>query len=153
MSNNHCHSVTTLLQFIITIIHVPIILKSGSLNLLELLGRVQACNGIALPLHSIEASVKWQNIYFKRHYNLIAQAPVTIHLHPKQLRVNHCRSQVCRNIFIAAGSLWWLNFMLPQRPTHAHYVEVTHHRTHAHAHKNQDFMNMSTGRWHNPRKQ
>jgi hypothetical protein len=32
-------------------LHVPIILKSGSLNLLEPSGFVQACNGIALPLH------------------------------------------------------------------------------------------------------
>ena len=31
-------------------LHVPIVLKSGSLNLLELSGPVQACNGIALPL-------------------------------------------------------------------------------------------------------
>jgi len=30
---------------------VPIVLKSGSLNLLEPSGPVQACNGIALPLH------------------------------------------------------------------------------------------------------
>jgi hypothetical protein len=29
--------------------HVPIILKSGSLNLLEPSGPVQACNGLALP--------------------------------------------------------------------------------------------------------
>jgi len=29
---------------------VPIALKYGSLNLLESLERVQACNGIALPL-------------------------------------------------------------------------------------------------------
>jgi hypothetical protein len=31
-------------------IHVPIVLKSGNLNLLEPLGPVQVCNGIALPL-------------------------------------------------------------------------------------------------------
>jgi len=31
-------------------LHVPIILKSGSLNLLEPSGPVQACHGIALPL-------------------------------------------------------------------------------------------------------
>ena len=31
--------------------HVPIVLKSGSVNLLEPSGPVQACNGIALPLH------------------------------------------------------------------------------------------------------
>ena len=30
--------------------HVPIVLKSGSLALLEPSGPVQACNGIALPL-------------------------------------------------------------------------------------------------------
>jgi len=31
-------------------LHVPIVLTSGSLNLLEPSGPVQACNGIALPL-------------------------------------------------------------------------------------------------------
>jgi hypothetical protein len=31
-------------------IHVPIVSKSGSLNLLEPSGPVKACNGIALPL-------------------------------------------------------------------------------------------------------
>jgi len=31
-------------------LHVPIVLKSGSLNLLEHSGPVQACHGIALPL-------------------------------------------------------------------------------------------------------
>jgi hypothetical protein len=31
-------------------LYVPIVLKSGSLNLLEPSGPVQACNGIALPL-------------------------------------------------------------------------------------------------------
>ena len=91
---------------IIIIIHVPIVLKPGSLNLLEPSGRVQACNGIALPLHIIEARVEWQNIYFKRHDNLVAQASVTIQLHPKELRVNHCRPQVFTNISIVAGSCW-----------------------------------------------
>jgi hypothetical protein len=33
-------------------LHVPIILKSGSLNLLELSGQVQACTGVALPFWS-----------------------------------------------------------------------------------------------------
>jgi len=32
-------------------LHVPIILKSGCLNLLEPLGPVQACNGIGLPFY------------------------------------------------------------------------------------------------------
>ena len=31
-------------------LHVPIVLKSGSLNLLEPSGPIQGCNGIALPL-------------------------------------------------------------------------------------------------------
>jgi hypothetical protein len=31
-------------------LHVPTVLKSGSLNLLEPYGPVQTCNGIALPL-------------------------------------------------------------------------------------------------------
>jgi len=34
---------------------VPIVLKCGSPNLLEPSGPVQACNGIALPLHFYEA--------------------------------------------------------------------------------------------------
>jgi hypothetical protein len=33
-------------------IHVPIVLKSGSLNFLEPSGPVQACTGIAVPLHT-----------------------------------------------------------------------------------------------------
>jgi len=33
----------------LTTLPVPIVLKSGSLNLLEPSGPVQACNGIALP--------------------------------------------------------------------------------------------------------
>jgi hypothetical protein len=32
---------------------VPTVLKSGNLNLLELYGSVQGCNGIALPLRSM----------------------------------------------------------------------------------------------------
>jgi hypothetical protein len=45
---------------------VPIVLKSGSLNLLEPSGPVKACNGISLPLPN-KAS-KWQmgfNLAFK----------------------------------------------------------------------------------------
>ena len=51
----YCHRVTTQLQLIdisypISYLHVPIVTKSGSLNLLEPSGPVQACNGNALPL-------------------------------------------------------------------------------------------------------
>jgi len=38
-------------------LHVPIILKSGGLNLLEPSGTVQACNGIALPFYLYLASI------------------------------------------------------------------------------------------------
>jgi len=34
-------------------LNVPIVLKSGSLNLLEPSGPVQACNGIALPFQPL----------------------------------------------------------------------------------------------------
>ena len=43
-NDGRCVGMTNLL------LHVPIVLKSGSLNLLEHSGPVQACNGIALPL-------------------------------------------------------------------------------------------------------
>jgi len=33
-------------------LHMPIVMKTGSLNLLDSSGPVQACNGIALPLCS-----------------------------------------------------------------------------------------------------
>jgi hypothetical protein len=40
-------------------LHMPIVLKSGSLNLLEPSGPVKACNGIALPLplHSVASDI------------------------------------------------------------------------------------------------
>jgi len=34
-------------------LHVPIVLKSGNLNLLEPSGTAQACNGIALPFYQL----------------------------------------------------------------------------------------------------
>jgi hypothetical protein len=42
-------------------LHVSIVLKSGSLNLLESSGPVQPCNGIALPLPSIQSVGHWSN--------------------------------------------------------------------------------------------
>jgi len=36
---------------------VPIVLKYGSLSLLETSGLVQACNGIALPLHAFRVDI------------------------------------------------------------------------------------------------
>jgi hypothetical protein len=40
-------------------LNVPIVLKSGSLNLLETSGPVQACNGIALPYNVFTNILAW----------------------------------------------------------------------------------------------
>ena len=42
-------------------LHVPIVLKSGSLNLLEPSGPVQTCNGIALPLFIFVRKIRLWN--------------------------------------------------------------------------------------------
>jgi hypothetical protein len=42
---------------------VPIVLKSGGLNLLEPFWPVQACNGIALPLYLQKNEVRTSDIY------------------------------------------------------------------------------------------
>ena len=36
---------------------MPIVLKSGNLNLLEASGPVQACNGIALPFYRVQTVI------------------------------------------------------------------------------------------------
>ena len=43
-------------------LHVPIVLKYGSLNLLEPSGPLQSCNGTALPLYNIRTEVKLEDI-------------------------------------------------------------------------------------------
>jgi hypothetical protein len=43
---------------------VPIVLKSGNLNLLETSGPVQACNGTALPLPLPLTSIKGYEKFF-----------------------------------------------------------------------------------------
>ena len=45
-------------------LHVLIVLKSGSLNLLEPSGPVQECNGIALPL-TLPLLLLWCRVDFK----------------------------------------------------------------------------------------
>ena len=50
-------------------LHVQIALKHGSLNLLETSGPVQACNGIALPLHTMHVLDEiWR--FLKRNYRV-----------------------------------------------------------------------------------
>ena len=48
-------------------LHVPIVLKSGSLNLLEPSAPAQACKGIALPL--LNMNISWHNRLSKIIYN------------------------------------------------------------------------------------
>jgi hypothetical protein len=43
---------------------VPFVLKSGSLSLLETLGPVQACNGIALPVYLFRVQAYCAVFYF-----------------------------------------------------------------------------------------
>jgi hypothetical protein len=57
---------------------VPIVVKSGSLNLLEPSGPVKACNGIAgpLPLHLINAAnmehIKPGTVFYIKIYTLFS---------------------------------------------------------------------------------
>jgi len=48
-------------------LHVPIVLKSGTLNILEPSGPVQACNGIALPLPSLKRQT---GLYYLYHLSV-----------------------------------------------------------------------------------
>jgi hypothetical protein len=55
---------------------VPIVLKSGSLNLLEPSGPVKACNGIALPLPFFNLSAEFKVILHSNvHVNSLFIAP------------------------------------------------------------------------------
>jgi hypothetical protein len=49
---------------------VPIVLKPGSLNLLEPSGPVQACNGTALPTLAYGIKYKWNNQLKERELRL-----------------------------------------------------------------------------------
>ena len=58
-------------------LHVLIVLKSGSLNLLEPSGPVQACNGIALPLPYI--SMRFGSFWGTFWSSIAAGISVQIH--------------------------------------------------------------------------
>jgi hypothetical protein len=54
-------------------LHVPIVLKSGSLNLLEPSGPVEACTGIALPFMSlqiIEGERERERRLLRKHFQI-----------------------------------------------------------------------------------
>jgi len=50
-------------------LHVPIVLKSGSLNLLQPSGPVQACNGIALPFFTLFVRVQSNFNFLDRFFH------------------------------------------------------------------------------------
>ena len=52
-------------------IHVSTVLKSGSLNLMEPSGPVQACNGTALPLPFWKRFYFWARMYFYVYFMFI----------------------------------------------------------------------------------
>ena len=52
-------------------LHVPIVLKSGSLNLLEPSGPVQAYTGIALPLTQGSDVRLWLQVLKDKRYHLV----------------------------------------------------------------------------------
>ena len=60
-------------------LHVPIVLKYGSLNLLEPSGPVQACNGIALPFLDYVLTFPGKTSWPQSLGEEIAKLPHTIH--------------------------------------------------------------------------
>ena len=65
---------------------MPIILESGSLNLLELSGPVQACNRIALPLAYQSLVPTWNRSPDRPARNLIA-VPIVLFLSLKVVQI------------------------------------------------------------------
>jgi hypothetical protein len=81
-------------------LHVPIVLKSGSLILLEPSGPVKACNGIALPLLNIEHWL-FPDVITLYHFELEPQP--LIHRHHSEPIKAHWLQHV-------AGSLTFTNY-------------------------------------------
>jgi hypothetical protein len=69
-------------------LHVPIVMKSGSLNLLEPSGPVNACNGIALPLLLLlQSELQLKHLKFT---SLFSEEVLTI-----MLLVKHVTKKLC----------------------------------------------------------
>ena len=66
-------------------LHVPTVLKSGSINLLETLGLIQACNGITLPLCMYLCTYIYIYIYISknvgRYYVFMYSMYVRMHMY------------------------------------------------------------------------
>jgi hypothetical protein len=97
-------------------LHVPIVLKSGSLNLLEPSGPVTACNGIALPnillsLHKRE----WDGINENLKGNLYIV---------RQFLTKHQKFQSQYSVRVAFSSSWTLCIGPYTMRTCSHYIQT-----------------------------
>ena len=74
---------------------MPIVLKSGSLNLLEPSGPVQACNGTALPngIQGLSSKLKLNNLF------LIVRYAANPHPARTSAKEVHARENKCEHIF------------------------------------------------------
>ena len=82
---------------------VPIALKTGSFNLLEPSGPVQACNGIALPLalqfHNIRITSHMFSNFLLRVSFLIRKLPfLYVQLYLRQISLCYPLCELCSNI-------------------------------------------------------
>jgi hypothetical protein len=62
-------------------LHVPIVLKSGSINLLVPSGPVQDCNGLALALHKCFIQVQL-DVHYILYFFLVSSTCFGCYLHP-----------------------------------------------------------------------
>jgi hypothetical protein len=74
---------------------VPIVLKCGSLKLLEPSGPVQACNGIALPLAAVSPDCPYSSSYSRPNSNPVCCSPHNAPLQPSQFQLSVLQSTQC----------------------------------------------------------
>jgi hypothetical protein len=78
-------------------LHVPTVIKSGNLNLLEASGPVQACNGIAFIHYTIKTDVKWIQLLLS--------------VHQSRQKITLKRLSLHTEVFIIS---WWNSFQKGQ---------------------------------------
>jgi hypothetical protein len=107
---------------------VPIVLKSGSLNLLEPSGSVQACTAIALPLflRGTHISLTWYPYHsYSRGTNISLTHVVPIsHSRGTHITLTH--------VVLVSHSLTWYPHLTHSRGTHislTHVVPISHSLT------------------------
>ena len=91
------------------------VLKSGSLNLLETSGLVQACNGIVLPLPPGIKSLKWFSTFRFQAYNTRVQSLVKQFERRRpnvRLRIKWQDSFKTLHKEIGYGHMGWINVAL-----------------------------------------